>query len=176
MDANKYNREKIISDLAEIKSPHQKIEFLTNLKIDFLETTDPIYRLRNALNESSKSGILGWITFDRWCDNKINDQIEILKTKNFNMASKESGLSAFEIALRHWYLVKYKKEDWIDPVKVGEKYKHLRNNKNIEDHFRDIDIKRSRKPKQKELKNIENSLSDYSEIQRAIQNDIDKLN
>ena len=72
--------------------------------------------------------------------------------------------------------VKYKKEDWIDPVKVGEKYKHLRNNKNIEDHFRDIDSKRSRKPKQKELKNIENSLTGYPDVQKAIQNDIDKLN
>ena len=81
MDANKYNREKIISDLAEIKSPHQKIEILSNLKIDFLESTDQIYRLKDALNESSKSGILGWVTFDRWCDNKINDQREILKTK-----------------------------------------------------------------------------------------------
>lgn len=88
----------------------------------------------------------------------------------------KSDLSAFEIALRHWYLVKYKKEDWIEPVKVGKKYKDLRNYKNIEDHSRDIDSNRNRKPKQKELKNIENSLSDYPDIQKAIQNDIDKLN
>ena len=177
MDANKYNREKIISDLAEIKSPHQKIEFLSKLKIDFLDSTDQRDRFVDALNQMSKGGGLLAIThFDKWCDNKINDQIEILKTKNSNMASKESELSAFEIALKHWYLVKYKKEDWIDPVKVGEKYKHLRNNKNIEDHFRDIDSKRSRKPKQKELKNLENSLTGYPDGQKAIQNDIDKLN
>lgn len=81
MDADKYNREKIISDLAEIRSPYQKIEFLNKLKIDFLENTDQRYRLADALNQISKGGGLFAITnFNQWCDNKINDQIEILNT------------------------------------------------------------------------------------------------
>jgi hypothetical protein len=92
MDADKYNREKIVSDLTEIKSPHQKIEFLTNLKIDFLENTDPIYRLRDALQDSSKRSAIVWDYFDRWCDNKINDQIKILNTPSPKIANK-GGIS-----------------------------------------------------------------------------------
>ena len=65
MDADKYNREKIISDLAEIKSPHQKIEFLSKLKIDFLENTDEADRLKDQFSELTK-GLLYCIKFDQW--------------------------------------------------------------------------------------------------------------
>ena len=90
MDADKYNREKIISDLAEIKSPHQKIEFLSKLKIDFLENTDEADRFKDQFSELTKG--LGYcIKFDQWCDNKINDQIKILKTKNPQSGTASKG-------------------------------------------------------------------------------------
>ena len=174
MNANKYNREKIISDLAEIKSPHQKIEILSNLKIDFLESTDQIYRLKDALNESSKSGILGWVTFDRWCDHKINDQIEILKTKNSNMASKESELSAFEIALKHYHLNRAGIEN-LKGGQIARMYKGISSTKNIEMAYNDLLVDR-KKPNKSQLKKVHDCLSEYPNIQKAIQNDIDKLN
>ncbi len=175
MDANKYNREKIISDLAEIKSPHQKIEFLTNLKIDFLESTDQRYRLADALNQMSKGGGLLAIThFDKWCDNKINDQIEILKTKNFNMASKESDLSAFEIALKHVYLFKAGIEK-LNGGQIAKNYKGIKSTKNIEQFYNDI-LKKREVPNKSQLIKVHDSLNEYPDIQKAIQNDIDKLN
>jgi hypothetical protein len=90
MDADKYNREKIISDLTEIKSPHQKIEFLSKLKIDFLESTNEADRLKDQFSQLTKG--LGYcIKFDQWCDNKINDQIEILKTNKSQSGTASKG-------------------------------------------------------------------------------------
>ena len=88
-----------------------------------------------------------------------------------------SDLSAFEIALKHWYLVEAKIEDYIIPKHVGEKYKNLANYKNIEKSFGDLDTKpRRREPNLKNLNKVKKSLIDFPKIQRAIQNDIDKLN
>ena len=88
---------------------------------------------------------------------------------------KGNTLTAYEIALQHHYLVKYNKEKWIEPVEVGKKYHHLRNAKNIEDHYRDFDNNRNRPPKIKELEKIEDFIAGYPDIQKAVINDIDKL-
>ncbi len=84
-----------------------------------------------------------------------------------------SELSAFEIALRHWYLVGSREEAYIVPKQVGEKYGHLRNAKNIEKAYGRIETGTSGNIKQ--LTNIQQSLSEYPQIQRAIENDIAKL-
>jgi hypothetical protein len=174
MNANKYNREKIISDLAEIKSPHQKIEFLSKLKIDFLDSTDQRDRVVDALNQMSKGGgLIAIVHFDKWCDIKINDQIEILKTKNFNMVSKESDLSAFEIALKHYYLYLGDKEN-LTSREIAEMYEGIRNTKNIEMAYNNL-LNNLRKPNRKHLKIVHDSLSEYPDVQKAIKNDIDKL-
>ena len=89
---------------------------------------------------------------------------------------ENSELSAFEIALKHWYLVKANIEDYIIPKQVGEKYKDLANYKNIEKSFGDLDTKpRRREPNLKNLNKVKKSLIDFPEIQKAIENDIDKL-
>jgi len=174
MDADKYNREKIISDLAEIKSPHQKIEFLSKLKIDFLESTNEADRLKDQFSQLTKG--LGYcIKFDQWCDNKINDQIEILKTKNSNMASKESDLSAFEIALKHYYLYLAKKEN-LSSKEISEMYHGVKNKTNIVLAYNKLFKADSKKGNKSQLKKVNDSLNEYPDIQRAIQNDIDKLN
>lgn len=89
---------------------------------------------------------------------------------------ENSELSAFEIALRHWYLVEANIEDYIIPKHVGEKYKDLANYKNIEISFGDLDAKpRRREPNIKNLNKVKKSLIDFPEVQKAIENDIDKL-
>jgi hypothetical protein len=262
MDADKYNREKIISDLAEIKSPYQKIEFLSKLKIDFLESTNEADRLKDQFSQLTKG--LGYcIKFDQWCENKINDQREILNTNgivdidfknvydsevtperkktlkneiekiegaenkikflenekfnylqnissstfmasgsisfpNFkvgeplfwdriiqleidNIKAKEldkqthkSDLSAFEIALKHYYLSLGKKEN-LTSRQLAEKYKGVRASKNIEMAYNNLWEKR-KKGNKSQLKKVHDSLSEYPDVQNAIQNDIDKLN
>jgi hypothetical protein len=174
MNANKYNREMINNYLSEIKTPHQKIEVLSKLKIDFLESTDQRDRFADALNQISKGGgLLSIVHFDKWCDGKINDQIEILKTNNFNMASKESGLSAFEIALKHYYLYLGDKEN-LTSRQIAEMYKGVKASKNIEMAYNDL-LEKRKKGNKSQLKKVHDSLSEYPDVQKAIKNDIDKL-
>lgn len=106
------------------------------------------------------------------------ERLDIPKNKNEgDLTHKEkSELSAFEIALKHWYLVKANIEYYIIPKHVGEKYKDLANYKNIETSFGDLDAKpRRREPTLKNLNKVKKSLIDFPEIQKAIENDIDKL-
>lgn len=87
----------------------------------------------------------------------------------------ELKLSAFELALRHWYLDKAK----IEPVglngkQVGELYKDLASQKNIQLFYNAIYSKK-RQGNKKQLTNVKNSLKDYPQIQKAIENEIDIL-
>lgn len=89
----------------------------------------------------------------------------------------EKNLTAFEIALRHMYLVRGKAEHWIPPSDVGRKYSHLKSFKNIEVGYRQLEAKpRKREPKTIELQRVLNTLDNFPEIQKAIINDIDVLN
>lgn len=89
---------------------------------------------------------------------------------------KGNTLSAFEIALKHWYLVNSGAEKYIIPKAVGEKYRQFASYKNIEKFYSQIDSKPpKREPSKKNLEAVKNDLSNYPNIQNAITNDIDRL-
>lgn len=84
-------------------------------------------------------------------------------------------LNAYEIALRHWYLVGGKIEPMPNSnTEVGIKYNRIRNADNIEKYYSNI-MKQKRKGTRKELENIKITLQKYPTILAAIDNDIDKL-
>ncbi|GEM_PF-6040361 len=91
---------------------------------------------------------------------------------------KDGDLSASEIALKHWYLVKAGAEDYIVPKQVGEKYGALRNAKNIEKEYGKLDkLKSNEKPStnRKHLVNVIKSLNEHPQIQKAVINDLDTI-
>lgn len=88
--------------------------------------------------------------------------------------SKESDLSAFELALKHYRLFLAKKEN-LTSKEVVEIYRGFKNSKNIEQAYNDL-IAGRKKGNQSQLKRVSDSLSEFPDVQKAIQNDIDNLN
>ena len=88
--------------------------------------------------------------------------------------SKESDLSAFELALKHYRLYLAKKEN-LTSKEVVEIYRGFKNSKNIEQAYNDL-IKGRKKGNNLQLKRVSDSLSEFPDVQKAIQNDIDNLN
>jgi|UniRef100_UPI004049716E hypothetical protein len=147
-----------------------KYPIFNEKKISYDNEELMLFEERNTLYKYFNRAILELTTFFE----KLNPPKSI---KQGDLTHKEkSELSAFEIALKHWYLVKANIEDYIIPKHVGEKYKDLANYKNIETSFGDLDTKpRRREPTLKNLNKVKKSLIDFPEIQKAIENDIDKL-
>jgi hypothetical protein len=111
-------------------------------------------------------------------ENEKKEQKSLLKLKQNQLTTTNllAGLTAFELALRHWHLVKARVEPYILARQVGEKYKELKSWKNIQSGFLKIDSSpQKRSPKLNELQNILSTLLDFPEIQKAISNEIDKL-
>lgn len=102
---------------------------------------------------------------------EYNSAEHVLGTKNEH---SDNDLSAFEIALRHWYLMKSGIEQDITSVDVSKKYKHLKSPKNIEKSYNNIFLKR-KKANKKQLITVLNSLKEYPNVQKAIENDLDKI-
>lgn len=94
--------------------------------------------------------------------------------KSASKLKSPSELTAFEIALKHWYLERAGIESYTNAIEIASKYNGIRSTKNIELAFNDIAQKR-KKANLKQLKNVMKSLDDYPIIQKAIQNDLDKL-
>lgn len=94
--------------------------------------------------------------------------------KSVSKLKSPSELTAFEIALKHWYLERAGIESYSGAIEIASKYKGIKNSKNIELAFNDI-VQKRKKANLKQLKNILNSLKDYPIVQKAIQNDLDKL-
>lgn len=88
--------------------------------------------------------------------------------------SKESDLSAFELALKHYRLFLAKKEN-LTSKEVVEIYRGFKNSKNIEQAYNAL-IAGRKKGNQSQLKRVSDSLSEFPDVQKAIQNDIDNLN
>jgi hypothetical protein len=96
---------------------------------------------------------------------------DIIRWSKSKQSQNEKKLTATEVALRHLYLVKGKKEKYLIPRQVGEKYKHLASAKNIEMAYSKVD-KVGYIPKLKQLMNIKKTLEEYPEIMKAIDNDM----
>ncbi|WP_276363546.1 hypothetical protein [Daejeonella sp. H1SJ63] len=97
------------------------------------------------------------------------------KRKEIQKLKSKGELSAFEIALRHWYLVYGKEENYIIPKQVGEKYQHLVDKTNIAKSYSRIDKAKGKIGTKAQLLKIHDSLSDFPKIQKAIINNIDEL-
>ncbi len=100
--------------------------------------------------------------------NEVKDAIDEINP------SKESDLSAFELALKHYCLFIAKKEK-LTSKEVAELYRGFKNPKNIELAYNDL-IAGRKKGNQSQLKRVSDSLSEFPDVQKAIQNDIDNLN
>lgn len=172
---NKYNRDKISEELKEIDDYEEKIQILIKLKIDFLENTSDGEKSVELFPKVKGSNLIDWEwgSFDKWCDKQIDNYSKILNTLSYKKSIGKSGLSSFEIALKHRYLYLAKKEN-LTSREVAEIYKGIKTPKNIEMAYNDISKKR-KIPNEKQLKNVYDALSEHPEIQKAIQNDIDTL-
>lgn len=100
--------------------------------------------------------------------NKLMNELKPKKTK------KRSDLSAFEIALRHVFLEEAKEEPTLQGKQIVERY----GIKKVEVFINEIrtGLNYRRKGLLNQLVNVQNSLSEFPEIQRSITNHIDKVN
>lgn len=164
------------------------LDFLLNLfrtvienhKTEFHESEGWDYK-RIAFHDERLTEFIGWAKsrFEYLSQDyeklkqESNNNSEKLKDDNLQPNDLKS-LTAFELALRHCYLVKGCIEQYLKGGKVGEKYSCYGSKKNIELAFNDIENGR-RKAKLEELQNVLNTLIEYPQIQKALENDIDLI-
>lgn len=95
-------------------------------------------------------------------------------------ADNKTELSAYEIALMHYYLHQGREAEPMTPVQVGKHYGALykKSPDNITKYSREID-KRRRKNEPlgnvEQLKNVINNLKKYPQILKAATNDLDQI-
>lgn len=157
-------------------------EFYKNRVLEFLVSSIRSFIFYNS--KMVESGVVDSLSIDQKIkylqEHEVLTNILTSITENYGIVSSNDDktnnqLSAFEIALRQWYLVKYGEETFLTPVQVGLKFKEIRNHKNIEDCYRDLECNPPRrKPNKTHLENILRSIKDdYPLTKKALINDID---
>lgn len=160
------------------KNPSEALWFINEVqyKIDNKIDTDQLKGLKPTIYDTYTSSF-----FNRtkdYLNTKRNCKPIIIKADlNEGIEYDLNNLSTLEVALRHWYLVNAKKERFIIPADVGKKYAHLKDKYNVAKEYGKLNNGEFEFQKYhiKYLLNVKSSLKDYEDVQKAIENDIDRL-
>jgi len=160
----------------------QDIKGVYDVKERFLELNDAKHILSKKEFEKKIPSLRAYVeNSHKYFKNKIQlrlftgDDSSIKPNNTVGLINDECGLNSFETALKHWYL----EEQGIEPMISGKQIVAKYNTKKVEVHLNQIRKLKGdcseRKGFMQNLINVKSALSQYSEIAKAIDMNIDRI-